>query len=72
MTTVLGEEVEAIGAVAGRIWNYLHEHGPATMTQLVRELGDPRDLVMQGVGWLAREGKVSITKETRSRKISLT
>ncbi|MCA9025978.1 MAG: winged helix-turn-helix domain-containing protein [Planctomycetaceae bacterium] len=72
MTTVNREEVDSIGEVAGLIWNYLDEHGPVTMTQLVRELEAPRDAVMQGVGWLAREDKVSITKETRSRKISLT
>jgi len=72
MTTENREEVDGIGAVAGCVWSYLDEQGPVTMTQLVRDLEAPRDSVMQGVGWLAREGKVSITKETRSRKISLT
>ncbi len=71
MTTFVNEEVDTIGAIAGCIWNYLDEHGPVTLTQLVKELDAPRDAVMQGVGWLAREGKVVITKETRSRKISL-
>ncbi len=72
MTALVNEEYETIGAVAGCIWNYLNEQGPVTLTQLVKQLDVPRDAVMQGVGWLAREGKVTITKETRSRKISLT
>ena len=72
MTTASHEEVATIGDVAGSVWNYLDQHGQVSMSQLVKELNVPRDTVMQGVGWLAREGKVSITKESRSRKISLT
>ena len=31
----------------------------------------PRDVVMQGLGWLAREDKVNIEEEARSRVVSL-
>ncbi|MCA9076483.1 MAG: winged helix-turn-helix domain-containing protein [Planctomycetaceae bacterium] len=72
MTTANHEEVASIGEVAGCVWTYLDQHGPVSLSQLVKDLEAPRDTVMQGVGWLAREGKVSITKESRSRIISLT
>jgi hypothetical protein len=42
-----------------------------TMAKLVKAVGGPRDLVMQAIGWLAREDKVSIEEERRSRIISL-
>jgi DNA-binding transcriptional ArsR family regulator len=63
--------VEQIGETAGEIWGALAEKGPLSMARLVRAVGQPRDVVMQGLGWLAREGKVSIEEEGRSRIVSL-
>jgi len=71
MIAPLTEEINEIGTVAGRIWNYLHDQGSVTMTKLARDLDAPRDTVMQGVGWLAREGKVTLSKNARSRQIQL-
>jgi len=63
--------VDQIGETAGDIWGQLTEHGPMSLTRLVKNLGLPRDQVMQGVGWLAREGKIDIVDEARRRMISL-
>ncbi len=63
--------VEQIGATAGTIWGVLSAKGPLSMAKLVRAVGEPRDTVMQGLGWLAREGKVRIAEEGRSRVVSL-
>jgi hypothetical protein len=41
------------------------------MAKLVKAVGEPRDTVMQALGWLAREDKLSIEEEGRSRIISL-
>ena len=60
-----------IGQTAGRIWNQLTESGPMSMAKLVKAVGEPRDTVMQALGWLAREDKLSIEEEGRSRIISL-
>ena len=38
---------------------------------MVKEVDEPRDLVMQAVGWLAREGKINIDDEGRNRMVSL-
>lgn len=71
MSAVLTEELCEIGTVAGQIWHFLEESGPVTMTQLVKQIEAPRDLVMQGVGWLAREGKVTFQNGARSRRVGL-
>lgn len=42
-----------------------------SFAKLAREIGEPRDLVMQAVGWLAREGKVEIEEATRGRTVTL-
>jgi hypothetical protein len=71
MSTAVMDEVCEIGEVAGQIWHYLEESGPVTMTQLAKEIAAPRDVVMQGVGWLAREGKVAFVNGGRSKRIGL-
>ncbi len=65
------DEIAAIGIVAGEIWHYLCENGPVTMTTLAKEIDAPRDAVMQGVGWLAREGKIVFQNGGRSKRIGL-
>jgi hypothetical protein len=71
MSAVLTDELCEIGTIAGRVWHYLQESGPVTMTQLAKEIDAPRDLIMQGVGWLAREGKVTFYNGARSRRVGL-
>lgn len=70
-TPAPGSCVDQIGVTAGFIWQALAEKGPLTMAKLVKAVGQPRDVCMQGLGWLAREGKVWITEEGRSRVVSL-
>ncbi len=63
--------VEEIGAAAGAVWKMLDKKGPLSIAKLVKAVGRPRDTVMQGVGWLAREDKVQIEEDGRSRVVSL-
>lgn len=60
-----------IGETAGMLWHYLHANGPTSVTGLARQLGLPRDLVMQAIGWLAREDKVDIAESGRAKTIGL-
>ncbi len=68
---ILPHQVESIGTVAGLVWAYLDQKGPVTLSKLAREINAPRDLVMQGVGWLAREEKIKFHPGQRSKLISL-
>ena len=63
--------VEQIGETAGMIWHLLNDNGPLPVTRLVKEADAPRDLVMQALGWLAREDKISIEEESRAKVVSL-
>lgn len=47
-----------IGITAGEIWHYLDREGQVNLSDLVKNIEKPRELVLMSVGWLAREGHV--------------
>ena len=49
----------AIGNTAGRIWALLRDKGPHSPTAISKVLGLKTTDVERGIGWLAREGKLS-------------
>jgi hypothetical protein len=63
--------IDQIGETAGRVWQTLNTSGPLSLAKLAKQIDAPRDVVMQAVGWLAREGKISIEDGTRGRTVSL-
>ena len=63
--------VESIGDTAGVVWHTLNEHGPLPLTKLVDEAGAPKDLALLALGWLAREGKITIEESGRKKIIAL-
>lgn len=72
MATVLMMDcITQIGETAGAVWHTLSKSGPLSAAKLAKEIDAPRDIVMQAVGWLAREGKVTIEETNRGRNISL-
>lgn len=62
--------IDQIGETAGMVWSTLNEQGPLSLSKLVKEVHAPRDVVMQAVGWLAREEKLDID-DSRSKVVSL-
>lgn len=73
MATVMRAScVSEIGETAGKLWHVLDVKGPQTIAKLVKELDDtPRDVLMQAMGWLAREDKLEIEEDGRTRTVSL-
>ena len=67
--TVCG--AEQVGETAGDVWRLLDDRGPLSMAQVVKQLNAPRDLVMMALGWLAREDKIAVDNDSRSRTVSL-
>ena len=63
--------IEQIGTTAGVVWQTLNEKGPLSFTKLAKAVGGSRDLLMQAVGWLAREDKINIDGDSRARTVSL-
>ena len=60
-----------IGNVAGTIWRYLDKHGETTLAGLKQGTKLSDQLLLMGVGWLAREDKLSFAKEGRTLKIRM-
>jgi hypothetical protein len=67
----MSSAVQQIGDTAGTVWHALNENGPLSLAKLVDKVGGNRDVVMQAVGWLAREGKIEISETKRGRVVSL-
>lgn len=66
-----GAAIEQIGETAGLVWQALHQGGRMSFTKLFKEVEAPRDLVLQAVGWLAREDKIDIDDASRTKTIGL-
>jgi hypothetical protein len=63
--------VKEIGETAGTLWKVLTEHGPMESAKLVKAVGGQRDIIMQAIGWLAREDKLVFVNNGRKRMVSL-
>jgi hypothetical protein len=57
--------IHSIGETAGRVWEFLKEHGEANLNQIKKNVKEDPNLVLQAIGWLAREGKLQIGKRGR-------
>ena len=63
---------DSIGNAAGQIWRLLaNAKGQINITDLPKKTKLPAQTAYQGLGWLAREGKVHYEKKGRSIYISL-
>jgi hypothetical protein len=60
-----------IGQTAGAVWRLLDQSGPLPITQIIKQLDPPRDVVLQSIGWLAREEKLTVPEEGRRKIASL-
>ena len=52
--------ITEIGIAAGDIWHYLDEKGSATLDELAQRIKKDRSLLLMSLGWLAREGHVTL------------
>lgn len=60
-----------IGKVAGVIWDVLSKKGEVSLSQLPKLVAEKDTLVYQGLGWLAREGKISYRSDKNRTFIEL-
>ena len=63
--------ITEIGIVAGEIWHYLDEHGPAVFSKVVRGIDRSKDLALMSLGWLAREGHVIVRQDGKQLLVEL-
>ena len=60
-----------VGHTAGDVWQLLNIKGPLSVTEIVKTIDASRDQIMQSIGWLAREGKLTVRVEGRRKIASL-
>ncbi len=62
---------EQIGFSAGMIYDYLNNNGESTISKMKKELDLKGNFADLGLGWLAREDKVEISKKGTSVSVRL-
>jgi hypothetical protein len=62
---------EEIGTTAGAIWQALNANGELSLPSLKQQLEAKSPVFEWAVGWLAREGKVVITRHQKSYRVRL-
>ena len=63
--------IQPIGDIAGKVWKFLNENGAARLSQLKRGVEADPNMILQAIGWLAREDKLRIEKNGRYVTYSL-
>lgn len=56
---------------AGKTWRFLGQNGEASVTALPKAMKEKDELVLQALGWLAREDKINYTIKNRRTFVSL-
>lgn len=54
-----------IGETAGQVWKFLDQKGEANLNQLKKAIKADPNLILQALGWLAREDKLHVEKKGR-------
>lgn len=62
---------EQIGYSAGQIYDYLNSNGESSFSKMKKELDLKGNFADLGLGWLAREDKVTISKKGTSVNVRL-
>jgi hypothetical protein len=63
--------ITEIGITAGEIWQYLEKYNNTTLSKVVEAVNKDRDIVMMSLGWLAREGHITVDTIDNDLKIVL-
>ncbi len=56
---------------AGKAWRFLGQNGQTNVSQLTKALKEKEEVVLQALGWLAREDKIEYTVKNRRTFVSL-
>lgn len=65
------ELLDQIGFSAGEIYEYLNTNGETSFSKMKKELDLKGNFADLGLGWLAREDKVEISKKGTSVSVKL-
>ncbi len=63
---------DSIGIAAGQLWRFLDEHGPQSVTKACKGSGIEMKQLQRAIGWLAKEGKITVISQGRTETLALT
>ena len=58
--------INVIGETAGKVWNFLDQKGEANLNQIRKGTKGNSNMILQAIGWLAREDKLDIKAKGRN------
>ena len=62
---------EKVIEAAGKTWRFLGQNGQTNVSQLAKSLKEKDEVVLQALGWLAREDKIDYTVKNRRTFVAL-
>jgi len=62
---------EKVIEAAGKTWRFLGQNGQTSVSQLPKVLKEKDEVVLQALGWLAREDKIDYTVKNRRTFVAL-
>ncbi len=62
---------EKVIEIAGKTWRYLGQNGETDVARLGRALKEKDTVVLQALGWLAREDKINYSIKNRRTFVAL-
>ncbi len=63
--------IDVIGEAAGKVWQFLDDNGPASVTKIATETGVNKNDLQRAIGWLAKEDKLVFELKGRTETLSL-
>ncbi len=70
--TTVTQSWDDIGSAAGDLWSCLDEGGSMLAEEARTKTGLPANVLYAAIGWLAREGKLTLDGGGKTLRISLT
>ena len=61
---------EKVIEAAGKTWRFLGQNGQTNVSQLAKSLKEKDEVILQALGWLAREDKIDYTVKNRCTFVS--
>ncbi len=61
--------ITEIGITAGEIWQYLEKYNETTLDKIISAIKKDRDIVLMSLGWLAREGHITLSISGNEMKV---
>lgn len=62
---------DLIGSAAGTVWKYLNLEGETSVSKLGKATSLDTKTLQRAIGWLAKEGKLTITLKGRTEMVAL-